>query len=494
MAEAIASVLGWCVLLALGGAFVLFIVRRSQRHGLLVPVLVGFGVRLAVMVIAHIGSVSLGDHGILVLDDGTYLRGATRLADFWRAGHTPDPARYNILGTFQFGYQIFLAALFTLGIPSILLGKLVNVLLGAATVLTAGLLAGRLLGERAKLRAAWIVALAPSLVWWSAPLLKEAMATLLMTVGLLAVTYLPQRRAVLGLGAILAYLLVLRGPEALALMAGATVAVALAGRRAEGRWLSRPLVTLLGSVAVGVLVVAAVVSRGHLGLLYNQYDLVVNRMIGTYQGDNPAKVPYDAVKSLLTPLPWVFDRGTQNWDRALFPGVFVIMCALPLAARGAWVLRRKPEAWAMLISAATALAINAFTSGYVFRQRSMIEPIVLLFALAGATSWRMAAQIASATLAVLAVVAGIHTGSPLTGVVVLAAAVALFLLSRRLPAHPFRPMEDSAVVLSFQLSAAERGPRRGVRAVARAIREGLEHARARAASVAPHIGTEPAER
>lgn len=492
MAEAIASVLGWCVLLFGAGALGLFVVRRARVHGVLVPVVVGLALRLVVMLIAHAGSVSLGDHGILVLDDQTYLRGGTRLAEFWRQGATPDPARVEILGTYQFGYQIFLGVLFTLGTPSILLGKFVNVLLGAATILGVALLGGRLLGERAKLRAAWIAALAPSLIWWSAPLLKEVIATLLMVLGLLAVTYLPQARAVAGLAAILAFLLILRGPEALALMVGTGVGVALAGRKAKGRWLSRPFVVLLGALAAGVVVVAAVVSHGQLHALYQQYDLVVNRMIGMYQGGNPARVPYDAVKSLLTPLPWVFDRGTENWDRALYPGVFLIMCALPLAALGAWRLRRKPEAWAMLAAAATALTINAFTSGYVFRQRSMIEPIVLLLALGGATSWRMAGQVASATLAALGAVAGIHTGSPLTAAVILAAAVALFLLSRRFSSRKFQPLPDSAMTVSFQVGRVQRPPERGPRALVRTARRALSRSRTMVASAAPQIEAEPA--
>jgi hypothetical protein len=408
------------------------------------------------MLVAHFGSLSLGDHGILVLDDQTYIRGGTVVADLWREGHTPDISQPGLLGTYQFGYQVFLAALFTLGTPSILLGKLVNVMFGGITVLLVALLGGRLLGEDAKVRAAWLAALAPGLVWWSAPLLKEAAATMLMALGLLAITYIPRSRWVVVLAGVLAVLLILRGPAALALMVGAGVGVAVAGRQAFGKWLSRPFVAFSGLLLGGLIVVAAVVSRGNLANFYNQYDFVVHRMINEYNGGNPIRLPYDAVKALVSPLPWVFDRGTENWDRGLYPGVFVLMCALPLACAGAWRLRRRPEAWAFLATAATALAINAFTSGLVFRQRSMIEPIVLLLALGGVTSWRMAGRWVSATLAVVAVAAGVQSRSPVVAAAIAAVAAAVFLAAGRLPARRFRFRPDSPMVDGFRRAGEAR--------------------------------------
>jgi hypothetical protein len=417
---------------------------------------VGLGLRLVVMLIAHVASISLGDHGFLAVDDGTYMRGGTKLAEFWRAGQTPDPVRTGILGTYQFGFQVFLGALFTLGATSLLLGKLVNVLLGTASILVVALLGGRLLGQRAQVRAAWLMALAPTVVWWSAPLLKEAMATFMVAAGLLAITYLPRPRALVAFGAVLAFLLILRGPAAIALVVGAAVAIGLAGREAERRWLSRPLMTYAVMVLGGIVAVAAVVSHGDLHNLFNQYNVVVHRMIKQYQGGNPVRIPYDAVKSLVTPLPWVFDRGSENWDRALFPGQWLLMCALPLAATGAWRCRRRPEAWALIGTAATAVTIDAVTSGFEFRQRSMIEPLILLLALAGATSWRMAARTAAATLAAVAVVAGVQSRSPLTVLLIAAGSGAVFLLSRRLPSKPFERPPESHMAVAFRRSRESR--------------------------------------
>jgi hypothetical protein len=483
-------VLGWGLLLFGVGALVVVVFRHAREHGILAPLLVGFVLRFVVMLIAHAGSLSLGDHGFLALDDQTYVRGGTRLAGFWSAGQVPDPVRIDIVGSYQFGYQLWLGILFTLGTTSVLLGKFVNVLLGTTSILVLSLLGGRLLGARARVRTAWVVALAPSLVWWSAPLLKEAMATLMIALGLLAITYLPRPRAIVVFGAVAAYLMLLRGPAALALVVGAGLAIGLAGRQVERKWLSRPFVAYIVTLLTGLVVVAAVMSRGNLGNLYHQYDVVVHRMIHQYQGGNPIRFPYDAIKSLVTPLPWVFDRGTENWDRALFPGVWVLMCSLPLAAVGAWRLRRRPEAWALLGTAATALSIDSVTSGFEFRQRSMVEPLILLLALAGVTSWRMAARTSSATLAVVAAAAGIQSRSPAVVALIAGAAAALLLLSRRLPSRPLDPPPDSPMVARFRESLGPADPpatsirRRVVGEVARMARTVLGAAGAARTSLA----------
>jgi hypothetical protein len=404
------------------------------------------------MVVAHIGSLSLGDHGIFYLDDQTYLYGGTFLAHSWRGGHTPDPAAYNVLGTYQFGYQFFLGAIFTLGTPSILLGKLANVLLGGVSVYLTGRLGGRLLGERAKQRAAWIAALAPGMVWWSATMMKETVSTALLLLGVLAVLDLPRRRALVTLALVLAALAVVRLPAAVALTIGAGAAAAIAGRRAEGRLLSRPLIVFGWAVAAGLIVVAVVVSHGHVGELVREYDIVVPRMFHTYQGGDLTRLPVDIVKSLVTPAPWAFDIGTRNWDRMLYPGVWLLISVLPLALLGAWRLRRSPEGWVVLVIAATALLLNVGTAGFVFRQRSMIEPLIFLLALAGATSWRMAGRSAAFALGIAAVVAGVSTRSVVVASVVAGAAGVILLVSRRLSAERFDPPPESRLVASFRSS------------------------------------------
>jgi hypothetical protein len=452
LAGAVATILGWAILASVAVVVARTLWRRAAADGVLTPVLAGIGLRLGVLVIAHISSVSLGDHGLLFVDDRTHFEGAKTLAALWRDGQVPDPSTHDVLGTLQFGYPAFIALIFTLGTNSILLGKLSSVLLGGIVVYLVARISGAVLGERAKLRGAWLAALAPSLVWWSTTLMKEALATMLVALGVLAITKLPRPRALVWLGVALAALIVVRSAGLLALVVGGIVAVALAGRQVERRWLSRPLILVGTGLGVGVVAAVLVVSRGDVVGFYHQYATTAKTMFGLYQGSNPARVPYDVVKSLVTPLPWVFDSGTQNWDRALYPGEWLLLCALPLAALGVWRMRRRPEAWLLTTTLVTAVVANASTSGYVFRQRSMVEPLILVLALGGATSWRMAARVSAATLGVVAVVAGVQSRSPAVVAAIVGAGALLFLLSRWLPAKRFESPPDSPMVESFRES------------------------------------------
>jgi hypothetical protein len=439
------------------GAAALAVGRRAKAHGILAPVLVGVALRLVVMLIAHVGSLELGDHGILFIDDETFRRGATHLAALWRDGQVPDPTTPEVLGTYQFGYQLFLATIFTLGTSSVLLGKLANVLLGGLTVYLVGRIGGRLLGDGAKVRAAWLAALAPTMIWWSAPMVKEALATALLAGGVLAVTYFPQPRAVVALAAITAPLMFVRGAAALALVVGAGVAVVLAGHQAERKWITRP-VALFGVVLLGTgVLMVLVASRGRISSFFDQYGTVIHRMFDLYQGGDISRAPLDVPKSFVTPLPWTFDSATRNWDRGLYAGIWLLLCAYPLAVAGVWRLRRWPETWLLATTVLTAATFNALTSGFVFRQRSMIEPLILVLALAGARSWQMAARTASAALAVVVVAAGVQSGSPAVVALVAAAAGAMLLLSRRLPSRPFEAPPESRMVAAFRQSAELRG-------------------------------------
>src|SRR5436853_7562947 len=97
---------------------------------------------------------------------------------------------------------------------------------------------------------AWIAALAPGMAWWSATLMKEALATTLLLLGLLAVTALPRPRAVGSLLAVFLVLTLVRGPGSIALLVGAGIGLAIAGRKAAGRLISRPLSGFVAAVVV----------------------------------------------------------------------------------------------------------------------------------------------------------------------------------------------------------------------------------------------------
>lgn len=441
-----------CFGLILAGAIYLLI-TRARNAGLLGPVVVGGLLRLGVMLIAHQGSLSLDEGGFMQLDDASYAHQAQTLATYWRDVDFVDPAA--ALGTYQFGFPVLIAAIFTLVGSEVLAAKLVNVLAGAATVLVIGLIAKQLLGESASRRAAWLVALAPGVVWWSAPLLKEAVATLLVAGAILAILRLPRSWPVLS--ALLAVLVVVRSPSAAVLAVCLAISLVLAARHTDRPIAWRPIALggLAGVTVIGLAVL--VLSSGNVGSLVDSYVETLESMFHRYQGGNLAAIPVDTLKSFVTPLPWAFDLGTRSWDRGLYPGMWVWYAIYPLAAVGCWRLRRRPEIALLGLTILLTILVTSSSSGFIFRQRSTVEPLILLLACAGLSSWRFAARLGSASLLVVAVVATAQSGSAPVGLAVAAGAVALFVLARFLPNDDLlEPLPPSPLVIAI----SQRGPSR----------------------------------
>jgi hypothetical protein len=429
--------------------------RAASRYGVLAPVAAGAGLRLLVMVTVHVATLRSGDGGLMFLDDKAYLAEGMRIAAGWRDGHLFNPSDINYAGTYMFGYQAFCGLIFVLT-PNIIAGKLVNVLAGSATVLLVALLADRLLGSPARRRAAWMAAVAPGLVWWSTPLMKEALACLLVTASLLAILHLFSGRAALAFAVTWSALLLTRPAAAVALAFAAVVVLVGAawhtGRRTAVRRMS--VVTAIMIVA-GIAVLAAQ-AAGDPAAVADSYRLVIQRMVDQYRQSSPALIPVDVGRSLISPYPWAFDPATRNWDRGLYPGMWTWYALYPLAIAGIYRLRQRPETWLLVLCSASYLMLNAFTSGFIFRQRSAIEPVVLVLAVGGMRSWRSLARSAAAAWLVVAVVAGAHTGSLMTfGIVALAAGVAA-LASVRLKAAPLEIAPKMRLVAALDELASAR--------------------------------------
>jgi hypothetical protein len=445
------DVLGTVVFVALTGGALIMMFRRAGAEGLVWPVAVGFGLRLAVMLVAH--ALSAGEHGLLFLDDQTMFRYGVRIASAWRAAHLINPAAYNYAASYEFGYPVLVGAVFTLVGPHVLAVKLVDVVLGTATVLMVGMLARRFVGARATLPATWIAALMPTLVWWSAPMLKECLATFLCTAAVLAVSSRPSRRAGWLSVAAGISLFFTRSASAGAVAFGVLVgSIACAvQQRSEMRW--RAIGGTVALVLIGAATVLFAVTGGRPGALVVAYHSTAERMFRLYQG-HIASVPGDAVKTLVTPLPWAFGAETRDWDRGLYPGVWAWFFLYPTVARGLWRLRARPDALTLGGFIAVLLIVNAATSGYAFRQRSVLEPILLVLAVAGMKSWRQLFAWGAGGVAVAAVVAGVNTRSPVTAGVIVASAAVLLAVSRRLPSTTLWEALPESPTLRFVQSLA----------------------------------------
>lgn len=133
---------------------------------------------------------------------------------------------------------------------------LFNVAAGTTTVALGGVLAGQWFGRRARTAAAWVLALAAGPIYLGAVALTETFFTMLVVVGLVAISSWILRRgpigraSVLGVGALIGLTTLVRPPGLIVLVVGA---VALRQARGSWRTAARPA---LAMTAMALLVVA----------------------------------------------------------------------------------------------------------------------------------------------------------------------------------------------------------------------------------------------
>jgi len=427
-----AGPVGIALFASLVAAALYALLRHAVRLHLLAPVIVALVVRLVVMVVAQLAS---GHGGAFYLDDAGYSREAALIAHQWLEGHVINPSSYQYAGSLAFGYQTMVACIFLLTGKSMVAGKLINVLLGTATVLLVGLLSGRLFGTSTMRRAAWLMALIPTSVWWSAVLLKESLVAFLVIGAMLAFTYWPRRGAVVAFALAMGALAVTRSPAMLAVMITVLSALGIGAIQQRRAIDFRATLTYLALACGALLVGFAALSAGHPEAVLHQIGHTLGRL-GLEQRQGVAGVAVAIPKSLVSPYPWVFTRATHTWDRALFPGMWVWYALLPTATVGLWRLRGRAEVLLFALPIGALLTFNALTAGFTFRQRSTVEPFLLLLVVAGTDSWRWVARRAAMGYLLVALLATAQSRSPATGGVIALVALTLELLARRLPSTP----------------------------------------------------------
>lgn len=419
------------------------LVLAARRRGFLGPVLAGAAAHAAVVLVVHLVSVSRGDDGFLYRDDRGYSIVGERLADVWSTVGWVDPTVPTLAGSHTVGYPMLVGAVFLWVGPSVLAVKLLNVVLGACTVLLAARIAEEIgLAHRARV-VAWAVALWPTLLWWSGPMMKEQLAAALLLGAVLAALRLPGRAATVGLAASLSALILVRMPGFITacLVAVGLVAI-LVARRDRSAWGVAIRVTSSVAVALAVFLFGFSVGSPTAGL--TAYEQIVTTSdppgdaaggaaggaTGSEERPLPLRVIRDAAATFVAPLPWAFDEDTDNWDRGLYPGMWLWYALLPTVLVGFVALRRNGRAIvALLVPVLTFATMAPLLSGIQFRQRSSVEVFMLIAAAAvavGAAGWERAGLRAGWALALAAVIAGVHSGSILVfGLVLLGAGTVL---------------------------------------------------------------------
>lgn len=150
-----------------------------------VPVIgLGLALRVAAAVGLHLYGLVIGPRAIVLDDESAFDLGAQALASLLDQPGQVLPAEFAHLE----GHLLsLLAALYAAFGPNPLVGRLAEVAIGTAAVFLAALTARVLFGRGTALAVGLLLAAAPSLVVWSAAVLKEALVSALVMVVLLAV-------------------------------------------------------------------------------------------------------------------------------------------------------------------------------------------------------------------------------------------------------------------------------------------------------------------
>jgi hypothetical protein len=412
-----------------GSLWLLF--RQSRASGLVAPILVALILRLTVMVATHFISIHRGDHGFFYLDDQGYDRVGWEIAKQWRDGSFVSPE--TAAGSIQFGYQALVGSIYTLVGGHVIAAKLVNVLLGTAIVLLAAKLAGHVVGSAAEGPVAWLVAVWPTLLWWSSMMLKESLIGFLLLATLVASLHLYKLRGLSAAALALVGLSITRVSAAVAVVVTLGVGLGLAAirRRSEVDW--RAIAGLVSGALACVLVLFTVIGYGDPQAIWSKYVLHTLHQVTQTR---LAGVPHDVAQTLVVVRPPGFTVSSVQ-ALALYPGAWLWYAQwyalLAMAVLGAWRLRRHLDGLLLALPIVVLLALTAYFVGVTFRQRSNIEPLIIVLVVVGFTSWERLAYVASAGLLAAAATAMFLAHARLAAALIAGGAIGLAALSRVLP-------------------------------------------------------------
>jgi len=328
---------------------------------------------------------------------------AVMFAESARHGFEAGLAQWLIdFTTGAFLYPWVISGLYLLAAPSELLAQSVNVGLGTLAVALTFHLARRLWGEGAAKAAAWILALYPTAILYSAITLRECFIVVPFLFGLLAVARWSERQAVapywaaLGLmtASTILHTAFVAGVMALGLLAAASLAAAML--RANPVGLARSLLALgpfLGGAAFMLATGSGLEKLGDLedfGLdkVQEQIEYVSRERPASYLegltvaswGDLVLQLPVRLLYFIGAPFPWMVSRAVDVM------ALLDALACLALFALGLVAVRRhlasaKVRSLALVLALVLALfAVATSNFGTAVRHRGKLVPLLVVLA------------------------------------------------------------------------------------------------------------------
>ncbi len=319
-------------------------------------------------------------------------------------------ARNGVAGTLEYvgtGHELYkwmMSVLYALFGRSALMIQGINVLLGTLVILNTWRLAKQLGGdERSCNRVAWTVALFPSMIFFSASLLREAAVTYPLTLSALALAkWFTERRPIQLIGAFTALLV------SMAFHSGGAAVLLFAGLWLSGSWLREAvtlrfrnfgrntLALLLGLGVLGLVLSSGFGMQKFGGLETGDMTVLGERQEGfahgrsVYLGDLRADTPMDLVWQapirvtyfLFAPFPWMLTAVSDAFG-LIDSGLFFLLVLRVIRRRGA--LRTQPATVLILgVFAAMALvfALGVSNYGTALRHRNKMLPLLLAASMA----------------------------------------------------------------------------------------------------------------
>lgn len=359
--------------------------------------IVGYLVRFAAILLLH----SFSHDGMFMLDDRTYDEQGRYLSHLLPGVDSSElPAQ---LGTNHVAYPLIVGLIYFIGGHSILSAKLLNAFFGALLSPVIYWLCSELGSDDSGMprRAAWLAALFPFDIAWSAFLLRDTILELLFTF-LLAVTIAGlKRRSYLFFGLVIVtlYLINFFRFYAVFVWLGAIILAGVA-------WLARAIASqndkksrlyFVGLTGTGILLFS--LSFTWLVQQFQFGRMLVIQLAGLGEGDTTPLVlalNLDFISSfaravfayIFGPFPWVFWGDNDPVNYIFYPGMYVILALFPFFAAGFWKTIRGLEPVKIFLAA--TFVLHGLIEIYVFqgapRQRMMTDAIFLLCA---AIAWPM---------------------------------------------------------------------------------------------------------